>query len=1289
MSSTTTPQGDGAITGQELQFGLIFFSSSSPIHSGSETPFTEEKYRLVIESTKYADRHGFSSVWIPERHFTRDGWLYPNPAVLQAALARETSRIHLRAGSVVMPLHHPIRVAEEWAMVDNLSNGRVGLSFASGWHPNDFVFFPENYANRTEEMYRGIEMVRKLWRGESVTVRAGDGNMVEVRTYPTPVQRELPIWVTAAGNPKTFAGAGELGAHLLTHMYNQSVEELAEKINIYREARAKHGFDPATGKVSVMLHTFIAGSEEEAHRQVEAPFCTYLRSASYLLSAVATSRGQKIDMSSLSEQDIDDYMRFVFERLVSTQRVLFGSPESCLPLVRQLQAAGVNEVACQMDFGIDTDTALASMPHLTRLKDLANGESTPDPSSPISSSNGTAHYQGNGRIHSILSTPEDTSHAQTNGHISPATSTTLASLQRRCQETVALPAFYERLRARGIELGASFQGIERLFRGNGEALGQIRLPAQFEREAEAYQVHPTLLDACFQVLIAALPSELLTREDALYLPTGLRSFHLLARPGSQVWSYAKLTTDVNQGVIEGDVRIMAEDGRTLVEATGLQLFRSEPATSVAQPQKTTTSLHELKDWLYELRWEPVSLQASAEARGTWLILMDRSGVGEQLAERLAARGESSVRVYTGTGYKQLEHGHSYRVDPAKSEDLHKLLKDVTGPFRGIVYLWALDGTPFEWANASLLEADELASVGGAMHLVQALLTLEGSALPRTWLVTSGAQQVTATNALAVEQAPLWGLGRTWAMEHAELWGGLLDLDPQVSTAQKAAQLLETLLARREEDQLAWRADQVYAARMVRISDIAQETLTIQPTASYLITGGLWGLGLEVARWLAQRGARHLVLLGRTKLPERREWERVQQGSRVAQQIAGLRALEALGAEVTYAAVDVADEQQVTNFLKEYTRQGKPAIRGVLHAASVWQDAQGQSLVRPLANTTPAGLEAVLRPKVVGSWVLYRLLRSSAQDFFVTFSSAASLFGSAGQGNYAAAGAFMDALAHRMRTEGVNALSVDWGAVSEIGFGATTDGLRVHEYWESRGIQRISPAQVLATLELLIPQQRAQVGVIKLDWSLLREYYPQVTEMPLMMHFSAKGERATQAVETAPEGDLVQQLSTATLEERLPILEAYCAEQVANVLRVSTDRLDIQQPLTALGLDSLMAIELKNRIERALQIRIPIVTFLQGPSIEQFALQVLDMLQASLEKVQVSTNGTGNGHSKGREADVRALSNGSIEQDEAEQLLNQLDQLSDSEVEALLNQMLPEGNGVNGVSHEEGIRPERA
>jgi len=1267
VASTTTDKSDKGIS-----FGLIFFASS-------EAPFSgDNKYRLVIESTKYADRHGFSGVWIPERHFTRDGWLYPNPIVLLAALARETSQIRLRAGSVVLPLHDPIRVAEEWAMVDNLSGGRVEISFASGWHPNDFVFFPDRYANRQEVMYRDMETVLKLWRGEAIQRRGGDGKMVEIKTYPAPLQASLPIWVTAAGNPKTFAAAGEQGANLLTHMYNQSIDELAEKIAIYREARAKHGYDPQSGQVSVMLHTYVGESAEAVREHTEEPFCEYLKSASYLFNAIAYSRGQKVDLSSLSEQDFNDYLHFVYDRLVSTERVLFGTPESCLDLVKRIKAAGVNEIACQLDYGLDVDTVLASMEHLNRLKELCDAEfaqhqpstgpsalelpreegitltTLPNGNGPLAHEDGLVHEQSRGTATLLYSREANR----------------LEDIQERCQKEIPVPVFYGMLRERGIQLNASFQGIERLWRRDGEALGQVQLLEALEPEAGYYQVHPTLLDACFQVLVAALPDEALAgNTGTLYLPTGLRSFQLHGRPGKRVWSHAALESnaDLLSDVIEGNVRILDEDGRVVAEALGLRLRRSEPAAR-------STPLEELGDWLYELRWEAKALDGAAshaEARpGRWLIFMDSKGVGQKIADLLAQRGSSCVRVVPGEDY-QLSARGQYYVNPERAGDMRRLMEDVARadntPLRGVLHLWSLDAMPTAKASPASLEADQVVGVGSALNVIQALATSTAtvSEPPRLWLITRGAQPVSAgDSALAVAQAPLWGLGKTCAMEHPELWGGLVDLDAQSGSQEAATQLLDALYNEQGEDQIAFRQGQSYVARLVRSRDWQQRELTLRSDASYLITGGLWGLGLEVARWLAKKGVQHLVLLGRTRLPERAHWNQVPADSRESRQIAGIRSLEELGAHVYYAAVDVADEGQLTAFLEDFARQGRPPIRGVVHAASVWQDAQGQSLVRPLANLDATALKEVFRPKMLGGWLLHTLLKGSELDFFVSFSSGASLLGSAAQGNYAAAGAFLDALAHYQRAQGQPALSIDWGAVSETGFGATAEGLRVHEYWEAHGIQRITPRQVLAALELLIPQKAAQVGVIKLDWRLLQQFYQQISSLPLVSYQVAEVvDRSIRPGVTVQEKNaIVRKILGANQGERQHLMESYLCEQAAGVLRLPADRLDVQQPLTALGLDSLMAIELKNRIEHELNVRIPIVTFLQGVSIAQFATQMLDQI-TTMDSV-ASTPPLSQDQSEDGRSDA-------INQGDAEQLLTQLDQLSDDEVDSLLNRMLQE------------------
>ncbi len=1291
-------------SGKGIDFGLIFFSSS-------ETPFDGEKYQLVIESTRFADQHGFSSVWIPERHFTKDGWLYPNPAVLQAALARETSQIALRAGSVVVPLHNPLRVAEEWAMVDNLSGGRVGLSVASGWHPNDFALAPENYANRNEVMYSNIETIRKLWRGEAVTVKSGDGSMVELRTYPTPIQKELPIWVTAAGNPKTFAGAGKLGAHVLTHMYNHNIDELAEKIRIYRDARAEHGFDPATGQVSVMLHTFIGSDQQSVREQIQGPFSEYLKSASYLVNAIAYSRGQNVDLNSLSQQDLQDYLVFVMDRLIQQHRVLFGTPESCMEQVALLKAAGVNEIACQIDFGVDFAVVMQHMPYLNELRVRCNTADLTAYQTASSASHLSASQGATIEVVAKEATPVPADDSKNR-----IVDNTLNAIRQRCQQQVSLTHFYERVRASGVELGERFQRIEKLWRREREALGSISLAESLLAEASSYQVHPTLLDSSFQVLIAALPSDLYESASAHYLPAGIQSFQLFQKPGTRLWSHAVLqgSATLDSDVIEGTVRILNEDGSLVAEAQGIRLQRMLPlsgttATTALTSDKTAPTSHDLDNLLYALQWEAQSLPTDQRetASGHWLIFTDGQGVGTALAQQLIQRGDSYSSIAQGDFY-QVIASDGYRVAPDNASDIRKAVLAVQAtvqkPLRGVIHLWSLDATPAATTTVATLEADQIRGTGSALSVIQSLIELSTNAehQPRLWLVTRGAQPVARVDKqmpLAVAQSPLWGLGKTCAMEHPELWGGLVDLDPAATVQTAATQLLTVLLSSSGEDQVAFRAEQSYVARMVRHALQTPRPLVINPEGSYLITGGLWGLGLEVARWLAEKGARHLILLGRTPLPERAVWDRVDPTSRSAQQIAGIRAIEQTGAQVHYATVDVADKRQVYQFLETFARQGYPPIRGVMHAASVWQDAQGQSLVRPLANLSSSDLFTVFRPKVLGSWLLHTLLQGQPLDFFVSFSSGASLFGSAAQGNYAAAGEFLDVLAHYQRLQGQPALSIDWGAVSEIGFGGTAEGQRVHEYWESHGIQRITPRQVLAALELLIPQSTARVGVLKLDWPLLQQFFTQITDLPLVRHFVSPSIQMTGAEADTSTGQLtiLQTLQNTPTEKRLAAVEDYLRGHVAGVLRVPDQRLDMAQPLTTLGLDSLMAIELKNKLEVELQVRIPIVTFLQGPSIEQFAQKVLDQLPVKVDTItEVDTVSVSNRPSAGtftfdgqsiQDQSAVLTSNTSTSQVEtqiqlpevepdllqqnADQLLAQLDQLSDQDVEALLGQMLVE------------------
>jgi natural product biosynthesis luciferase-like monooxygenase protein len=348
--------GDGA----GLRFSLFFFS-------GNEAMFPQYKYQLIVEGAKFADRHGFTAIWTPERHFHSFGGLYPNPSVLSAAIAMVTERLAIRAGSVVLPLHNPIRAAEEWSVVDNLSRGRVGLSFASGFHPNDFTFAPDAYARRRDIMFEKIDTLRRLWRGEPIKVPGGAGNEIEIEIFPRPVQKEVPIWVTCANSPNTFELTGAIGANVLTSLIGLTVDALADRIAVYRKSRAEHGHDPATGEVAVMLHTFVGDDLARVKDRTRGPFCDYLRSHTELLTSLAKSLHHSFDEASFSKDDLEELLEMEFERYFASGSLL-GTPESCLAMVRRLAEVGVDEACCLLDFGVDVPAVMDSLTHLDELR---------------------------------------------------------------------------------------------------------------------------------------------------------------------------------------------------------------------------------------------------------------------------------------------------------------------------------------------------------------------------------------------------------------------------------------------------------------------------------------------------------------------------------------------------------------------------------------------------------------------------------------------------------------------------------------------------------------------------------------------------------------------------------------------------------------------------------------------------------------------------------------------------------------------------------------------------------
>ncbi len=389
-------------------------------------------------------------------------------------------------------------------------------------------------------------------------------------------------------------------------------------------------------------------------------------------------------------------------------------------------------------------------------------------------------------------------------------------------------------------------------------------------------------------------------------------------------------------------------------------------------------------------------------------------------------------------------------------------------------------------------------------------------------------------------------------------------------------------------------------------------------ATYLITGGTGGIGLLLASWMVEQGARHLVLMGRS-------------GRLTAAAEEALEVMRKAGAHVVIAKADVSQEEQVAIKLSEIA-QSMPPLRGVIHAAGILNDGI-------LLQMDQEQLMSVMAPKASGAWNLHTLTLNAPLDFFVLFSSGASLLGSPGQANYSAANAFLDALAHYRQALGRPALSVNWGYWGGIGMVAQADRAR---RLESRGILSFTPEQGMDMLGQLLRQDRAQVAVMPVNWRRLLRLHSTASELPLLSDLLREQATAANAAGAPKEkgGALREALLAAPPEERRQLLESHLRAQVARVVGMSASKLDVQQPLNRLGIDSLMAVELKNRIELDLGTTIPVAKLLQGPSVALLTDELLASLPAS-----------------------------SSEDDAAKvaQLLDQLDQLSEDEVKAILEQ----------------------
>ena len=756
----------------------------------------------------------------------------------------------------------------------------------------------------------------------------------------------------------------------------------------------------------------------------------------------------------------------------------------------------------------------------------------------------------------------------------------LAALQAHCSEEVPVDVLYQEEMVRQMDMGPMMRGVKQLWRyplsfaksHDAVALAKVSLPEALLHEPDAYQFHPVLLDAGLQMVTVSYPE---ASQGQTYVPVGMERLRVYGRPSSELWCRAQYRAPLSTGrrqaeflqatsddppkKLIADLHLFDDKGRVVAIMEGVQSVRVRREAMLRTEDSAPKWTLAWRNWLYQVVWQPEDRVTQTAVTGHWLILADHQ-VGPKVGHLLRLIGASYTLLFRGERYEQIDH-HRFTLNPTHPEAFQAVLQTLP-ELQGVVNCWSLENLANRLGSTAELEQGLLNSSASTLHLVQALTALPVP--PRLWLVTEGAQSINDYSVRDVVSSAGWGIGKVITLEHPDLKCVQVDLDPDALPDLQAEALLEELksnVATQLEDQVAFRSQTRYVARLARYPVKVTSEVSFRSDSSYLITGGLGGLGLKVARFMVERGARHLILVGRSGAKPSAQEE--------------LSTLSELGAQIIIAQADVSDRKQVAQVLNRIS-PGWP-LRGIMHLAGVLDDGvlQQQSWER---------FAKVLAPKAVGAWNLHTLTQNHDLDFFVLFSSITSLLGTAGQANYATANTFLDGLASYRRAQGLPALSINWGSWAKVGMSAR---LGLNERLSQKGEGVIPPAQGLEALADLINVQ-GQIGVIPIEWP--RFLAQQMSMPPFLANFVQASRRQE------PSSTFRDQLEATAPQKRLPLLENHVREQVAQTLGLDLSvYLDPETGFFTLGMDSLTSIELRNHLQTSLDCSLPTTLLFDYPT----------------------------------------------------------------------------------------------
>ncbi len=786
--------------------------------------------------------------------------------------------------------------------------------------------------------------------------------------------------------------------------------------------------------------------------------------------------------------------------------------------------------------------------------------------------------------------------AKIGGPIEPAAATVdLDGLRANCLHALSADQFYQHMQQLGLEYGPQFQTIKSLAYSENEVLAELKVTG----DLRGYRLPPPLLDGALHCLAVGLQHD---DGDSLFLPVGIESFEFRGELGTEVWCHGLLIEREGQ-FLTADVTLFDANGTVIARVGKLRVREIDRRTL-----RKLSGSHSQR-LVHEVHWQPVRLPTMGEQTHNWLVVSPDASLSpeaDDFATRLCAMLEENghqtieVSLSESGGSRQSEGDLTrFEINNPDEERWSRFLAEAqeqNSGFRPAGVIWIPGGATQMTFDAESVLSQQQLTRNNVRSFLELLKALQHSGIRQLaggfqWItnnavVAQDQTQVPNDSTVDVSQSQYWGLGRVLAAELPDYKTRLIDLESSLREIpeQGMQTLLEAICNESLEGQLAIRDGRFLVPRLTEIAlpDESVDAIPLQSDASYLITGGLGKLGLEAAKWMAQNGAKQLVLVSRRQ-PDPSTQQTVDE-------------IQSQGCRVDVCSADLGSPEDVEQLLTQFGRD-LPPLHGIIHAAGVLDDGL-------LIDQTWERFEKVLVPKVAGASLLHHYSQSQPLDFFILYSSAASVLGSPGQCNYAMANAWLDGLAAYRHAAGRPALSVNWGPW-ELGM---ADDEKIIRRLALQGITPLTVQSAHKSLSQIFSAEIVQATVMDAEWNRMR--WGPGNSPPKLLENLAETKQSQQAGDS----QLVMKLKKLSGPQRRELLLSKIQTELKQILGTPDDP-ETDRPLIEMGLDSLMAVEFGTRLQMLLGDQFPVAPTMlfEFPTIDAITDHLLTLVDTPADE----------------------------------------------------------------------------